>query len=287
MYFNNFKEEYQVEFAKNGAEALIKYAEFSPKFVVLDLAMPLMDGHETLIRLLKQDPAAFVFIASAVGSSRVIDDCLKSGAKGFIEKPYTPKQLLTLTKNLMKKGADYSKEITLFDSCAKIIQDNVTQKISDRIEVFLDDIDFEKPIKTGNLAYEKDIPVIKVVKEPEKPKNITVPPEHFTICCDNLISGGGLIISTLREQDLRILRNEKNDQINDKSYLVELFNIMINKIVTEIVEHTNRRIKLSAPRLLDGKEHLFEVDGTNQTHLTFEISRGEESALWKVYICLS
>ena len=59
---------HEVDTADNGAQALDKYFKFQPDLVILDLSMPIMDGHETLTRLLRQDANAKVIMFSALES---------------------------------------------------------------------------------------------------------------------------------------------------------------------------------------------------------------------------
>ena len=49
---------YQIETAGDGAAALSLYCKFKPDIVLLDMSMPIMDGKETLRRLLSLDQKA-------------------------------------------------------------------------------------------------------------------------------------------------------------------------------------------------------------------------------------
>lgn len=84
---------YSVVVASNGKEALARYQENRDKIVlvILDLAMPVMDGKETLIRLRAIDPSVRVVLSSAQAKEEIIGDLLALGAAGFLEKPYTLK----------------------------------------------------------------------------------------------------------------------------------------------------------------------------------------------------
>lgn len=46
---------YDVEYASNGAEAVRKVGESRPDLIILDIMMPIMDGHEAC-RIIKEDP---------------------------------------------------------------------------------------------------------------------------------------------------------------------------------------------------------------------------------------
>jgi DNA-binding NarL/FixJ family response regulator len=48
--------------------------------------MPVKDGKEALADIIREFPAARVLIISALSGSTVLE-CIKMGAKGYIEKP--------------------------------------------------------------------------------------------------------------------------------------------------------------------------------------------------------
>jgi CheY-like chemotaxis protein len=85
---------YSVDSAADGLEALAAVSEARPDVVVLDLRMPVLDGHATLARL-RADPATAsipVVIATAAEDQR--SRTLADGAAGFITKPIDARQLL-------------------------------------------------------------------------------------------------------------------------------------------------------------------------------------------------
>ncbi|TFH41370.1 MAG: response regulator, partial [Chrysiogenales bacterium] len=65
--------------------------------VILDMVMPKRSGKETFIDLKKIDPSVRVLVSSGFRNDSRIDDVLRLGAKGFLQKPYTMAQL---SKNL-------------------------------------------------------------------------------------------------------------------------------------------------------------------------------------------
>ncbi|MEZ6135182.1 MAG: response regulator [Pirellulaceae bacterium] len=73
--------------AHDGLEALALYSEQKPDVMLLDITMPNMDGVECLQRALQSDPEASVIMLSAIKDPEIIDQCMKSGAKAFLQKP--------------------------------------------------------------------------------------------------------------------------------------------------------------------------------------------------------
>lgn len=82
--------------AENGFEAIAKYQETKPDYVILDLTMPGISGQDVLKEIIGIDPEAKVVIVSAMGQEVFIKNCLKLGAKYFIIKPFKEKAILSL-----------------------------------------------------------------------------------------------------------------------------------------------------------------------------------------------
>lgn len=74
--------------AKDGAEAVRKYAECAPDIVTMDITMPEMSGIEALKAILANDPKAKIVIVSAMGQESFVKEAIVSGAKYFIVKPF-------------------------------------------------------------------------------------------------------------------------------------------------------------------------------------------------------
>jgi two-component system chemotaxis response regulator CheY len=73
--------------AENGARAVEQYKALSPDVVLLDLVMPQVDGKEALRQILDHDPAARVIVLSSLGAQNDIEQCLRIGAKSYLQKP--------------------------------------------------------------------------------------------------------------------------------------------------------------------------------------------------------
>jgi PAS domain S-box-containing protein len=72
--------------AVNGREAIDCAAELSPDVVLLDLAMPVMDGLEALPHLRELLPHATIVVLSGFDSERMRQPALQAGADAYIEK---------------------------------------------------------------------------------------------------------------------------------------------------------------------------------------------------------
>jgi two-component system chemotaxis response regulator CheY len=89
--------------ASNGLEALEKYRQIKPQLVLLDIVMPEITGIDTLERLLQADTGARVVMVSSVGTEDTVRDCLKKGAKSFLQKPLQKEGMLNILKNVCQQ----------------------------------------------------------------------------------------------------------------------------------------------------------------------------------------
>lgn len=76
-----------VDVSSNGPEAIERVRDKNYDALVLDLAMPGMDGIETMKRLLKENPDLQVILLTGRGTLRKGVEAMSSGAMEFLEKP--------------------------------------------------------------------------------------------------------------------------------------------------------------------------------------------------------
>ena len=83
--------------ARNGKEAVERYAELRPLAMTIDLVMPEYDGIYALREIIALDPNAKIIVVSALGQKNILKDAFKLGATDFIVKPFDKR---TLTNTL-------------------------------------------------------------------------------------------------------------------------------------------------------------------------------------------
>jgi len=71
----------------DGPQGLTIYKERRPDMVLLDLALPGMNGLEVLRRIRQLDPEARVIVVTGSGSNESAEVALKYGAYDFVRKP--------------------------------------------------------------------------------------------------------------------------------------------------------------------------------------------------------
>ena len=74
--------------ASDGFEAVAKYRSLSPDIVTMDITMPMLNGVDALKQIIEFDKNARVIMMTAIGKPEKVLECLNSGAKRFITKPF-------------------------------------------------------------------------------------------------------------------------------------------------------------------------------------------------------
>jgi len=98
----NFEELELVGSAGNGVEALELFKKTDPDVVTMDLTMPRMDGIECIGRLVALKPAVRILVISALADKATAVEAMEKGANGFLNKPFTDRQLNEAIAELMR-----------------------------------------------------------------------------------------------------------------------------------------------------------------------------------------
>jgi CheY-like chemotaxis protein len=94
---------YRVIAASNGAEAVGLYAQNREEIAIVltDMAMPVMDGHSTIVALRTLNPKVKIIGSSGVASGAGKTD--GSMVKHFIPKPYTAETMLNVVAEALRE----------------------------------------------------------------------------------------------------------------------------------------------------------------------------------------
>jgi two-component system, cell cycle response regulator DivK len=95
---------FEVIQAQNGLQAVAQAASLLPDFVVLDLALPDIDGIEVTRRLKKAPETAAIpiIMLTANAQPRMLEEARKVGCAAVVVKPCTPEELLEIVQGLAK-----------------------------------------------------------------------------------------------------------------------------------------------------------------------------------------
>lgn len=88
--------------AGNGLEGVALARERQPDLVLLDIAMPLQDGLESLPQIREASPASRVVILSSFGEQRYGEQAMRLGASAYVEKTLAPDALVARLVDVME-----------------------------------------------------------------------------------------------------------------------------------------------------------------------------------------
>ncbi len=107
----SFDEIQVVGAAASGEEAIWMAAATSPQVVLMDMAMPDMDGIETTRRLVAAQPDVAVIALSTHGDPQQVVGALDAGAHGYLVKDVEPEVLVAGIRSVLDGGAPLSPSV--------------------------------------------------------------------------------------------------------------------------------------------------------------------------------
>jgi CheY-like chemotaxis protein len=95
--------DFALDFSNDGVDAVGKIRGGHYDLVLLDLALPKIDGYEVLKSIRGIYPELPVFFVSGKADPQKVEHSLmKDKLNGFIEKPFAPAEVLDLVKKALK-----------------------------------------------------------------------------------------------------------------------------------------------------------------------------------------
>jgi two-component system, chemotaxis family, chemotaxis protein CheY len=88
--------------ARNGVEAVKQFQLLRPEIITLDITMPLMDGIETIKKIVEQDDQVRILVVSALADKATLLRAMSLGAYGFLCKPFTDNDLAESIEELIE-----------------------------------------------------------------------------------------------------------------------------------------------------------------------------------------
>lgn len=97
--------------ARSGEEAIGLTDTVSPQVVLMDMAMPQMDGIETTRRLVAAHPGVIVIALSTHNDPQQVVGALDAGAHGYLVKDVEPDVLVAGIRSVLDGGAPLSPSV--------------------------------------------------------------------------------------------------------------------------------------------------------------------------------
>jgi len=235
-------EKFDVETATNGAEALSKYAKLRPDIVTLDVSMPLMDGYETLSKILNFDKKAKVIMLTATEHWPIVERCLARGAVGYVSKPFRKEDLINTIKD---PWCDADKNIvTLFSLSCNKIQSSLQKIFPSAVSVILNKIETNvQPAnhKSNNTNHSTIIAVQQVQEKLE----LKIPSTNLGFINEMVGQLRALILSHTNSEHIKeLLRKSTYNNIDEMDATREFFYTINSKFFSTIGDLTGRILSI-------------------------------------------
>lgn len=267
---------YEVETAENGADALNKYSKFKPDIVTLDITMPVMDGVETLSKLLKLDKHANIIMTTAHEENELILRCLQRGAIGYIVKPFTKEHLLTSIANALRTS-EHKTVNTLFALISDRIEESIAKIVEEPVSVTLKDLQVMKQEESTQMfSSTQDLSRIRSVGQIIQPLEIGAPEGACGYVSQISGQGNGKIVSFIKVADL-------GKECNS-SELIECFNIINSKVISMMANFTHLTLYMEPTRLYDKTKDI-NPSTREITKARFEVTHRKGSTLLEIQAC--
>lgn len=120
-------DEYTVDVANNGLDALAKIAEQEYDMIILDIMMPKMNGMEVLKRVKESHPDIDVIMITGLNEIDTAVKAMKLGAFDYLPKPFDPEEFETVVgraferRQLMQETVNLKDEVSAQYSFENII----------------------------------------------------------------------------------------------------------------------------------------------------------------------
>lgn len=93
--FLEFSGQFEIAGTAFDGVLLLRLVErFKPDLVLADVSMPRMNGFEAAAKLRKSNPGLRILMFSGLDGLSLRDECMRSGADGFVAKNHMPEKLL-------------------------------------------------------------------------------------------------------------------------------------------------------------------------------------------------
>jgi two-component system, NarL family, response regulator NreC len=112
--------------AADGREALKAVEELKPDVVVMDLAMPNLNGMEATRQLLSTHPKTSVVVLSMHSDEGYVLRALKAGARGYVLKDSTETDLIDAVKAVLVGKSYFSPAVS------RLLVEDYTRQLRDR-----------------------------------------------------------------------------------------------------------------------------------------------------------
>lgn len=88
--------------APNGYIAYMEYKKYKPDLVTMDITMPIMNGIDSVKKIIQDFPDAVIIMISGDDQKHKIISAIQSGAKYYILKPFAAEKVVKIINDILK-----------------------------------------------------------------------------------------------------------------------------------------------------------------------------------------
>lgn len=124
------RQEYRIQTARDGNEALSVLHTFEPKLILMDIQLPGIDGLE-VTRRIKANPDTKSIIVVALTASETKGDeasALSAGCNGYITKPFEHQKLLLQIREYLDVANGRNASDALATECILVVDNDTTER---------------------------------------------------------------------------------------------------------------------------------------------------------------
>ncbi len=98
--------------ASDGMQAFSEYEKHLPDLVTMDITMPLMNGIDSVKKIIAKYPQANIVMISALDQKNMVFEAIQSGAKHYILKPITIEKILSTINSVLQISPPADQNLT-------------------------------------------------------------------------------------------------------------------------------------------------------------------------------
>lgn len=87
--------------ARDGETGIVIFKEKKPDLVIIDLILTGINGIDLLRAIRSESPDAKAILCTAAGQGSIVELAMRTGANGYVVKPYDPEILLAAVRRVL------------------------------------------------------------------------------------------------------------------------------------------------------------------------------------------
>lgn len=158
------REGFNVLTCQNGREAIMKFKEYNPHLIILDLMLPDISGEE-VCKIVRKEEKTPIIMVTAKGQEEHILNGFDLGCDDYVTKPFSVKQLVARVKALVNRTYNIKSNILSFRNGYIKINEDTFEVMKDNKKVELTPSEFRILLalaKNSNKVFTREELLLKI-----------------------------------------------------------------------------------------------------------------------------